>query len=85
MERFLGWRGLLIEADPSNFQLLLKKHRRAWAVHACLSGNTVSQVLTSPSLWGGTRVAEQAAMAEVNVVNLVRAVKFVTRSTSVFW
>ena len=44
MERFLGWRGLLIEADPSNYELMMKKRRHAWAAHVCLSGNTVSEV-----------------------------------------
>ncbi|XP_043190773.1 protein Star-like isoform X2 [Amphibalanus amphitrite] len=44
MERYLGWRGLLIEPDPSNYQLMMKKHRHAWTVPACLSGSTVSEV-----------------------------------------
>ncbi|EFX82300.1 hypothetical protein DAPPUDRAFT_302580 [Daphnia pulex] len=37
MEQHLGWQGILIEADPKNYQKLLKKNRRAWSVPACLS------------------------------------------------
>jgi hypothetical protein len=37
MERFLGWKGLLIEADPKNVDLLKKKNRKAWLVPTCLS------------------------------------------------
>ncbi|XP_037077368.1 uncharacterized protein LOC119098518 [Pollicipes pollicipes] len=44
MERWLGWRGLLVEPDPDSFRMLLQKHRRAWAIQACLSGSKVSQV-----------------------------------------
>uniref|UniRef100_T1ITI3 Methyltransferase FkbM domain-containing protein n=1 Tax=Strigamia maritima TaxID=126957 RepID=T1ITI3_STRMM len=39
MERHFGWKGVLIEADPENFQLLLKKNRRAYAVPVCLSSH----------------------------------------------
>ena len=45
MERFLGWTGLLVEADPSNFKKVLSKQRNAWAVNVCLnSRNVKSQV-----------------------------------------
>jgi len=44
MERRLGWRGLLVEADPANYALLATRHRRAWSIPACLSGNAVSMV-----------------------------------------
>ncbi|CAG7816645.1 unnamed protein product [Allacma fusca] len=37
LEKDLGWKGLLIEADPKNFKLLLKKNRRAWAASCCLA------------------------------------------------
>ncbi|XP_065583743.1 protein Star-like isoform X2 [Artemia franciscana] len=37
MERFLGWEGVLIEADPSNYRELETKNRKAWSVPACLS------------------------------------------------
>ncbi|XP_068248074.1 protein Star-like [Palaemon carinicauda] len=39
-ERELGWRGLLIEAIPSYFEALKKKHRKAYAIHAALSQTT---------------------------------------------
>ncbi|KAK8728992.1 hypothetical protein OTU49_017468 [Cherax quadricarinatus] len=36
-EKKFGWQGVLIEGDPKNFNLVLKKNRKAWAVSACLS------------------------------------------------
>ncbi|XP_045607488.1 protein Star [Procambarus clarkii] len=36
-EKKFGWQGVLIEGDPKNFDLVLKKNRKAWAVSACLS------------------------------------------------
>jgi len=39
-ERFLGWKGLLIEADPSNFHQMLPRRRKAWLSPTCLSLST---------------------------------------------
>ncbi|XP_042205019.1 uncharacterized protein LOC121854415 [Homarus americanus] len=36
-EKRFGWHGVLIEGDPKNFDLVLKKNRKAWAVNGCLS------------------------------------------------
>ncbi|XP_059469767.1 uncharacterized protein LOC132193241 [Neocloeon triangulifer] len=36
-ERFLGWKGLLIEADPLNFMKALPRRRKAWLSPTCLS------------------------------------------------
>ena len=36
-ERFRGWTGLLIEADPVNYQQMVSKNRRAYMVPSCLS------------------------------------------------
>lgn len=36
-EKSLGWKGLIIEGDPKNFQLLKKKNRKAWTLNGCLS------------------------------------------------
>ncbi|XP_076050463.1 protein Star-like [Oratosquilla oratoria] len=36
-EKKFGWSGILIEADPSNFRLVLNKRRKAWSVDVCLS------------------------------------------------
>ncbi|XP_059468758.1 protein Star-like [Neocloeon triangulifer] len=36
-ERFLNWKGLLVEADPENFKLVLAKNRKAWLAPTCLS------------------------------------------------
>ncbi|XP_044581714.1 uncharacterized protein LOC123263205 [Cotesia glomerata] len=37
LERFLGWTGLLIEADPMNFKKIIEKKRRAFLSPTCLS------------------------------------------------
>ncbi|XP_059484884.1 uncharacterized protein LOC132202164 isoform X2 [Neocloeon triangulifer] len=37
LERSLGWQGLLVEADPLNFQMVQKKGRKAWLAPTCLS------------------------------------------------
>jgi hypothetical protein len=37
MERFLGWRGLLVEAAPVNVALVKKVNRKAWLAPTCLS------------------------------------------------
>ncbi|KAK4328384.1 hypothetical protein Pmani_001212 [Petrolisthes manimaculis] len=36
-EKKYGWRGVLIEGDPKNFELVKQKNRKAWTVNACLS------------------------------------------------
>ncbi|CAL4174775.1 unnamed protein product, partial [Meganyctiphanes norvegica] len=39
-EKDFGWRGLLIEADPVNYESLLEKNRKSWSVNRCLSLKT---------------------------------------------
>ncbi|XP_052227732.1 uncharacterized protein LOC127842327 isoform X2 [Dreissena polymorpha] len=36
-EKVRKWNGLLIEADPSNYQDMKSKHRKAFTINACLS------------------------------------------------
>ncbi|XP_045107887.1 uncharacterized protein LOC123502728 isoform X1 [Portunus trituberculatus] len=44
-EKMYGWRGVLIEGDPKNFELVRKKNRRAWAVNGCLSTSPYPNVV----------------------------------------
>jgi hypothetical protein len=37
MERYLGWGGILIEADTKFYERLMTRKRKALALHACLS------------------------------------------------
>ncbi|XP_068201732.1 uncharacterized protein [Palaemon carinicauda] len=37
LEQHLGWKGLLIEADPINFKYLVWKRRKAWLSNTCIS------------------------------------------------
>ncbi|ODM94854.1 Protein Star [Orchesella cincta] len=37
MEMHLGWKGLLVEADPNNYMQLLTKNRKSWSSNTCLS------------------------------------------------
>lgn len=32
-----NWTGLLIEANPTNYQALMKRNRKAWTANVCLS------------------------------------------------
>lgn len=41
LEQEYGWRGLLVEADPLNYEKLSSKHRKAWSVQACLSTKNI--------------------------------------------
>ncbi|XP_043196494.1 uncharacterized protein LOC122367465 [Amphibalanus amphitrite] len=67
MERFLGWTGLLVEADPSNFRKVLSKKRNAWSVNVCLnSRNVKSQVRFKPAFNVG-KIARQNASGTVEV------------------
>ena len=39
LEMDLGWKGLLIEADPASYLKMKSKNRKAWLVNGCLSPN----------------------------------------------
>jgi len=45
-ERYLGWTGLLIEGDPSNYAAMVHKHRKAWLSPACLSLNPYPSIVS---------------------------------------
>ena len=40
-----GWSGLLVEPNPVAFDLLMKKHRKAWAINVCLSTKAHPQIV----------------------------------------
>ena len=33
----MGWKGILIEADPESLRKLVKRNRKSWALPVCLS------------------------------------------------
>lgn len=37
MEKVLDWKGILIEPNPTSYELLKTKNRRAWSLPACIS------------------------------------------------
>ncbi|XP_037783946.1 protein Star-like [Penaeus monodon] len=37
LEYEFKWQGILVEANPVFFERLLKKHRKSWAINACLN------------------------------------------------
>lgn len=45
-EKVRKWNGLVIEADPSNYQVLKTKHRKSFTANACLSPRPVPAKLT---------------------------------------
>ncbi|XP_068248073.1 protein Star-like [Palaemon carinicauda] len=56
-ERELGWRGLLIEAIPSYFEALKKKHRKAYAIHAALSQTTSASEVSMKANGYGSKLS----------------------------
>lgn len=51
LERFNGWSGLLIEADPINFTKMLQKNRRAYLSPTCLSITKSPSVVRNNNRW----------------------------------
>ena len=51
-EKELGWKGLLVEGDPKNFELVKKKNRKAWSANVCLSTKPYpNKVRGADGLW----------------------------------
>ena len=46
LERYYGWTGLLIEADPINFSKMLQKKRNAYLSPTCLSITSHPQIVS---------------------------------------
>ncbi|KAA0199613.1 hypothetical protein HAZT_HAZT008559 [Hyalella azteca] len=61
-EKTLGWRGLLIEGDPKNYELVRKKNRKAWTVGACLSTKPHPHSISSDEV---NATSHQAGVIEV--------------------
>ncbi|XP_075229836.1 EGF receptor activation regulator Star isoform X2 [Lycorma delicatula] len=45
-ERYNNWTGLLIEADPLNYNDMIKKNRRAWLSPTCLSVHSYPEIVS---------------------------------------
>lgn len=60
-ERVRKWNGLLIEADPSNYELLKSKHRKAFTVNTCLSTSSVPSKVTFNKAFQRGRIMEDKA------------------------
>jgi hypothetical protein len=50
LEKVRKWNGLLIEADPENFQVLKIKNRKTFTMHACLNTKPYPAVVGTISL-----------------------------------
>lgn len=57
-EKVRKWNGLLIEADPSNFEVLATKHRKAFTMHACLNPKPYPAVMTFNKAFNRGRVVQ---------------------------
>ncbi|XP_060086057.1 uncharacterized protein LOC132565433 [Ylistrum balloti] len=55
-EKVRKWNGLLIEADPSNYEVLMTKHRKAFTMHACLNPKPYPAVMTFNKAFNRGRV-----------------------------
>lgn len=58
MEQKLGWEGVLIEADPENFEKVKQKNRRAWSVPACLSTSSTPKKLLFDQRFNQGRISQ---------------------------
>ncbi|KAK7005376.1 hypothetical protein SK128_013969, partial [Halocaridina rubra] len=45
-EKYLGWRGLLVEPFPGAFQKLLTKNRKAYSINAALATSPETSVVS---------------------------------------
>ncbi|XP_069949709.1 protein Star-like [Cherax quadricarinatus] len=71
LERNLAWSGLLIEADPSNYQHLMWKRRRAWTSNSCVTKEpypheTVFEALNQDKTWSKLRWLYRANSRGIN-------------------
>ncbi|KAH3894693.1 uncharacterized protein LOC127867739 isoform X2 [Dreissena polymorpha] len=57
-EKVRKWNGLLVEADPSNYQALKSKHRKAFTVNACLSPQPYPAMVTFNKAFNRGRVVD---------------------------
>lgn len=69
-EKNRKWNGLLVEADPINFEMLIKKHRKAFIINACLNTEKHPGIRTFKQAQNTGRIVEnkqQPPKGEVNV------------------
>ncbi|OWF48557.1 uncharacterized protein LOC110452920 [Mizuhopecten yessoensis] len=55
-EKVRKWNGLLVEADPSNHEVMMTKHRKAFTMHACLNPKPYPAVMTFNKAFNRGRV-----------------------------
>ncbi|XP_050523899.1 uncharacterized protein LOC126895745 [Daktulosphaira vitifoliae] len=68
-ERFHGWTGLLIEADPLNFAQMLKKGRRAYLSPTCLSVNSYPEIVSFLQRKNMGRIAGDEVIEDEIILN----------------
>ncbi|CAH1738172.1 unnamed protein product [Aphis gossypii] len=68
-ERFYGWTGLLIEADPLNFAKMLKKGRRAYLSPTCLSINPYPEIVSFLQRSNMGRIAYEEVVEDLVGIN----------------
>ena len=54
-EAYRNWTGVLIEANPDNYQVLLSRNRKAWSLGTCLSMKSHPDVILfdAATIFGG--------------------------------
>lgn len=62
-EKVRKWNGLLIEADPSNYEVLKTKNRKAFAMNVCLSPHPYPGVMTFNKAFNRGRVVHNMEAA----------------------
>ncbi|XP_046632872.1 uncharacterized protein LOC124312410 [Daphnia pulicaria] len=65
MERYLGWSGLLVEANKKSFDKLISRNRKAFSLPTCLSTKPYPiQVTFDSTLGSGSSIVEKTQKGE---------------------
>ena len=69
-ERTLGWRGILVEADPTQYRNLQTNRPRSWTYHGAVctraAGNTTSFAIADPVDGGWSGMHHDGAAAQTH-------------------
>ncbi|VVC28637.1 Hypothetical protein CINCED_3A020376 [Cinara cedri] len=68
-ERYYGWTGLLIEADPLNFVKMLNKGRQAYLSPSCLSVNPYPEIVSFLQRSNMGRIADDEVVEDEVISN----------------
>lgn len=83
-ERYYGWTGLLIEADPLNFVKMLRKGRRAYLSPTCLSVHPYPEIVSFLQRSNMGRIANDEVVEDEVIFDEFRRKKSLTVNVQCF-